>query len=530
MGIKKYLANKLVLLVVVGFVAMGFGFSGVARGGVPTVNYYKCTGRVGGEYNYGRAPQACNANAFGNDKYVMSTFKSLIYNDTAASSERSRYVAEMNAVIKEAATYYLKKRKPEVSATELSWWVFAIQATASHESYWSHYRKGPDSRLKMMRGDYGHGHGMMQIDDRAHFPAVNSGIAWNLTSNLTYGMDVFYRQWQRAPSQYCVGSPTNYEARVRAAWAAYNGGGGRLCRWTNSADRWSENDKNFYYHFRNRQWEKYIMDPNKKASIDVPCLIEKKENCPQRGAPPRTPTLKAGVLYKGPSEKYCVIQKGKAFCVSEARDAICLNQLSSYASPEAAAVSAAALAAYAPTTLDRHSLCKTYESTLLPVGMNIETQRNLNFRVSPGGGLIRVIPKGEVFTILDFELRHAPENERYYKIRYQDTEGYIFGGAKTDYDTWVVPETGRNLPASLARVGESVKVVNKVGINHRAAPGGALLALIPPGTQLQVFEVFIEGSNNKAYYRVNYKGQTGYIYTGFLQPTDTTGEWCEVLR
>lgn len=492
-----------------------------------TADYYKCSERVGGEYNYGRAPQACNASAFGEDKYVVNTYGKVIYSDTAATSERTRYVDEMNAVIKEAAAYYIKKRKPDVSATEVSWWTLGIQATASHESYWSHYRKATDTRLKMMRGDYGHGHGMMQIDDRAHFPAVSNGTAWNLITNLTYAMDIFYKNWEAAPKQTCVRTATNYEARIRAAWAAYNGGSNKICRWTNPNDKWAENDKNFYTHYSKRFWEKYNSNPSKKASIDVACLMEKKENCPAPGSVVEAPALKSGVLYKSTAGLYCVISGSKASCVKEARDAICLKQVSNYTSNEAVAVKDATLATYSPATLDRHSLCKSYESTLYSVGSNIEIQKNVNLRSTPGGGVVGTVPKDQVLTILDFEIRSAPENDRYYKVSYQSKEGYIFAGDKTDYQSWAVPS---NLPTTLARAGEYVKVVNVNGVNQRATPGGTLLRLIPRGVQLQVQEVFVEDSNNKVYYRVTYQGQSGYIYTGLLQPKDTTAEWTEVQR
>jgi len=494
---------------------------------VPTADYYKCVNRVGGEYNYGRAPQACNASSFGSDKYVINTYPQLIYSEGTSSLERRRYVDEMNAVIKEAAIYYLKKRKPEVSVTELNWWILGIQATASNESYWSHYRKSTDTKLKIMRGDYGHGHGIMQIDDRHHYPAVANGTAWNLITSLTYAMDEFYGRWQAAPKHSCVKSPTNYEARIRASWAAYNGGPGKFCRWTNPNDKWAHNDKNFYYHLSNRSWLNFKPNPGKKASIDVPCLIEKRENCPAPGGVNETPALKAGVLYKNTAGLYCVIANAKASCVKEARDAICLKHISENISDAAVSVKDAELKPYQPVTLDRHSLCKSYESTLFAVGSSVEVQRNANLRATPGGGVLAIIPKEQVLTILDFEIRSAPENDRYYKVNYQGKEGYVFGGDKTDYKSWVM---NSYLPSSLAKAGENVKIVNPAGINHRVSAGGTFLRLIPKGTVLKVQEVFIEDSNNKVYFRVTYQGQSGYIYTGLLLPTDTTKEWTQVQR
>lgn len=496
-----------------------------------TENYYKCRDRVGGEYNYGRAPQACNANAFGDDKLVFGSYGPLVFDDLdSRATERGRYVDEMNAVIRDAARYYIKKRKPSVADTELSWWVLGILSTASHESYWSHYRKSSDEKLKMMRGDYGHGHGLMQIDDRAHYPVIDKGIAWNLITNLTYAMDIFYKNWEKAPAQSCVKSATNYEARVRAAWAAYNGGSGKICRWTNPNDKWAQNDKNFYQHFSQRLWQKHLTDGNKKAAIDVACLMEKKENCPFPGGAVETPDLKPAVLYKSAAGSYCVIQNNKASCVKEYRDAICLKKISNYSANEAVTVNDKTLSFYQPVVLDRHALCAQYEPTLYTVGDYIILQKNTNLRATPGGGVLAVVPQHQSLTILDFELRNAPENDRYYKVQFKNQEGYIFAGSKTDYKSWAEWDPSSDWPGTVARVDEYVKIVNAAGINHRATPGGAGIQLIPQGTQLQVLDVHVESSNNKVYYKVRYQGQVGYIYTGFILPTDTTAQWTKVLR
>src|SRR5690606_23104670 len=141
-----------------------------------------------------------------------------------------RYMREMHAIIRDAAIYYLKKRKPNVSNQELDAWVTAILTITAQESYTSHYRKATNGKLKMMRGDVGHGHGLMQVDDRAHFNAIKQGLGWNLMTHMAYALDIYYSAWQKAPSKSCVGRETNYEARTRAAWSAYNGGSGSICR------------------------------------------------------------------------------------------------------------------------------------------------------------------------------------------------------------------------------------------------------------------------------------------------------------
>ena len=131
-------------------------FSSIALAQNKTPDYYRCENRVGGEWNYGRAPAACDAGSFGSDSFVYSYLSPAVFYDALPiSDERPRYVDELNALIREAATRYIKLRNSSVSDAELTAWVDLVKTTASHESYWSHFRVASDSRLKLMRGDLG---------------------------------------------------------------------------------------------------------------------------------------------------------------------------------------------------------------------------------------------------------------------------------------------------------------------------------------------------------------------------------------
>lgn len=493
----------------------------------PTADYYKCSGKVGGEWNYGRAPQACNADAFGSDNVLRSDFAPAIFDDVSSRNlERDRYMQQLYSIVRDAAVYYMKKRKPQVSAAELEAWTLAIVSTASHESYASHYRKASDGRLKMMRGDVGHGHGLMQIDDRHHFPAITNGVAWNLITNLTYGMDIYYASWERAPSQSCVGSATNYEARIRAAWSAYNGGPSQICRWVNTGSKWSKNDVNFYNMLKNQTWRRYVSSTSSPAQINVPCLIEKRENCARESTEPPHGIVE-GQLYKLSSGAYCVAAGKTLQCVSEFRDAICLGASSSTAQ----VLNSAQAAGFSQYVLDRHELCRSYDKTLHSVGDFLEMQKNINVRETPGGGRLAVVLVGDVAEVLDFEVREAPENDRYYKIRLGQTVGYIFSGTKSDHSTWTKPSNKSQItPSNLARDGDRIRVVNGIGINLRKTAGGTYLTRIPAGVSLTVQSRVIRGKENYVYYKVTYGGSTGYIYSGLLIPNDTTSQWTERLR
>lgn len=487
-----------------------------------TADYYKCSYKEGGEWNYGRAPNVCAASPFGPDSTVYNTYPDLILIDSASrTNERIRYVNELSASIRDAAEYYMKKRKPSVSAAELAQWKFAIQLVAAHESRLSHYRKTTDTRLKMMRGDVGHGHGVMQIDDRAHFNPVNTGIAWNLITNLTYAMDIYYAQWERAPSQSCVSSATNWKSRIRSAWAAYNGGSGSICRWTNTKSAWAENDKNFLSMYENQSWKTYLTNPSLDSSIDVGCLIEKKENCATPGG---ETSFVENKLYQLPDKSACAYIGGKLHCVVEYRDSICLRSLGNVDVSTATAVSDAG--GKTIVKYDRHSLCGKYDTTLFGVGEYIKLQININMRATPGGVLLATIPAAQVLQITDFELRNPTVKDRYYQVTYNSQKGWIYAGSSSDFEEWAYETTAPvTLPSTLARAGESVYIVAPAGINMRTVPGGSLIRLVPSKSTHKVIEYVIKGEDNEVYYKIKYGTSTGYIYSGYLIPNNTMSTW-----
>lgn len=498
---------------------------------VPIADYYLCNNREGGEWTYGRTPMVCDGKPFGDDKVVESNYDAVVFDDVANRTvERNRYMNELHAVIRDSAQYYIKKRNPNVSNEELNAWVLAVMTTASAETNWSHYRQTTDRRLKFMRGDVGHGHGMMQVDDRSHFPAIQQGIGWNLMSNMTYGMDILYAAWMRAPSQSCVSSASNYTARIRSAWAAYNGGPARICRWTNPGDTWARNDQNLYDHLQSKRWLLYVNNTLLPSSVSTTCLMENKENCsgtsPVPPPPAPVPTMQAQTLYQTSSGKSCILVNGQAQCVSEQRDRLCLNTLDKPRSDTSVALSDELLAKYNPKAWDRHELCLKYEPTLFKVGSIINFVISINFRATPGGGLLSMVPQGSALEVLDFEVRNATLKERYYKVRYNNQVGYVYAGTSQNYLSWirqaVVNETP---PAFVTRVSQWLQIVISAGINMRATAGGTLIEAIPKGVKLQVQDVVIRGTANEVYYKVIYNGRAGYIYSGVLLPSNTVKSW-----
>lgn len=493
-----------------------------------TADYYKCVNREGGEWNFGRAPQVCSASSFGSDSYLNKNFSILIFQDTAGrTAERNRYMGEMHALVKEAATIYIKKKKPTVSAAEVNAFVEGIVSTAAHESYFSMYRKTSDARLKMMRGDFGHGHGLMQIDDRAHFNAVSTGIAWNLSTHLTYAMDIYYSAWQNAASQSCVTGASNYwQARVRSAWAAYNGGPSKLCRWTNSGDRWAANDKNFYSILTGKKWKTYVANENQKTSIPIQCLMEKKEDC----APvsPETPNKPLeGRLYRV-EDQVCLVKNQIFFCSAE-RDRQCLAAVGTISSQTVISWTKEQVSKYAVQKQDRHIMCADYDKQLIAASSGLKVNKNINMRDTPAGGLLTTIPKGTVLHVRDFEVREVA-GDRYYKVNYGGKQGFIYAGTIADALTWAsaVSSVGA-VKSNMARLNDQVKIVNAYGINLRSTPGGTLVSNIPKGAVVKIQESVVRGEEDKLYYKVTYGKYVGYIYVGMLSTEDSLAAWAAVL-
>jgi hypothetical protein len=490
----------------------------------PTPDFYKCTGKVGGEWAFGRAPNGCNANSFGSDTEVRSTYSPLIFADSLErTSERKRYMENLHAVIRDAAEYYLKKRKPNASRDEIEAFKLGVLTTASQESFWSHYRISSDNKIKMMRGDFGHGHGMMQVDDRHHFPAVQLGLGWNLLGNMTYSMDEFFQNWERAPTQRCVGSATNWEARIRSAWAAYNGGPSRICRWTDPNNRWAHNDKGFYDKLRSKSWKNYVSNFQKTAPVNVPCLIEKRENCPPPGVP-NEPTLSSNVLYRIARGESCIFQGGKLLCL-EYRDRVCLKSLSNFSNEDGTLITDDIFSRYPKTSQNRHALCNQFDPSLLKVGSFAELQQAIILRATPGGGKIGAILAGEVAEILDFEIRGIAK-DRYYKMQVNGKTGYIYAGNSKSFSSWVTQsDRSTPLPKEVARVGETIEITNLAGINLRKTPGGVFMQNVKKGTRIEVLDYEIQGAENHLYYLVKIGNSSGYIYSGALLPRSSTLAW-----
>lgn len=489
-----------------------------------TPDNWRCSDGIGGTWVFGTAPRACAVKDFISDRFVETKFKAYIFDERKnRSDERIRYVSEFNNLILKAANYYLEKRKAGASQDEKQWWRRAVLAISHQESFMSHYRRGSDQKLRMMRGDFGHGHGLMQVDDRWHFAAVNNGRAANLIDNLFYALDIFYDSWQKAPAQSCVSSDRDWYNRVRAAYGGYNGGRLSMCRFTNPNHKFSRNDKNFKDKLDAQTWKRYISSSVDLSPIDIACLSNPTKDC---SSPPHlNPDIenKKVLNYRN---LLCALENNSYKCIEDKSLRFCLvdkfkliNEVINVSTQRPV------------TLLKKNEVCniinppKDDNQGLLKMGDFIELKKNINIRKTPGGQKLGLARNGEKYQILDVK---SLSDKNYYQIKKGSQQGYIYAGTAKDQADWSIKAS--SAPVLLIPLkGEFVAIATRSGTNLRKTPGGQKIGRVPNKTELKVMErVFIKESG-EIFIKVNYRGSVGFLYSGQINPKLTIQDWITVF-
>lgn len=509
----------------------------------PTPNNWKCVESVGGEWHFGRAPNACRVSTFQNEADVRQYWPQVTFRDSnSRTSERNRYMAEMNELLTGMGVAYLKKRKPSASSAEQAAWTKALLALAHQESFWSHYRTGTDNKLRMMRGDFGHGHGLMQVDDRWHFVHVKEGGAARIQDNIIYALDLIYKEWQRAASASCVGGASNYVARTRAMYSAYNGGPSKLCRWTNPNDTWARNDKNYWDKFSSQSWVRYI-DNRTTYAYNFNCLVQggglqcfdQEAEEPTSPADPTDPNdedlsvLSKLQIYTVSEDYHCTWNDKFLSCLPYSMGQSAVQCLKDLWGLDAATqpVDLASVTSVNVETKMINPSTKCRSQALVQIGDYVEAVVNINLRKTPGGDKISVIAKNKTYQVLDNYV-NSVSGIRYYLVTDGKDTGYVHGGTNEDYYTYLVPSSKQSAVRYVANLGDRIMVTGPYGINLRATAAGTLILNIPNGERLNVKGRIIRNDDRDVYYKVEYKGHTGYIYSGRLAPSPTTQDWTEV--
>ena len=239
-----------------------------------------CGAKVGGEWDFGKVPSACDVRPFHTHDFVISQYGPILFEDArSADNGREAYMGQMYPVARDMAQYYIRRRNPAVTKAEEEAFAHAIYSVITQESMWTHYRRGEDGIVRSMRGDSLHGYGLMQIDDRFHTEDINKGKGVDLASNMLMGLDEYYANWVRSAGVRCVKSRTDWQARARSAWSAYNGGPGNICRWSRAKNRHAKKDASYKSNYLGKRWLALVADVNAPAALDVRCLAEGRRPC-----------------------------------------------------------------------------------------------------------------------------------------------------------------------------------------------------------------------------------------------------------
>lgn len=480
-----------------------------------TPDWWNCKNRTSGEWKFGRAPDVCDMDSFIDLDYVNNEFSDFVFHDSVSrEEERERYMTEVHALINEVANYYYRKRRAEVSEEELQVFLRSALSIGHQESFWSHYRTPTHGKVQFMRsgGDYGHGHGIFQVDDRWHFPAVTDGTAANLVMNMIYSLEEYFDAWERAPSAGCT-EADNFEERGRSAYSAFNGGPSRICRWKNPNDRWARNDKGWWSKYQNKGWESYIQDFDKVSSVDVDCIVQGNEGCSRDGGGDDTPRV--GRIYKSEAGKYCSFSNDEFECVSHLKDASCLalkggDDFSNYRGrfrqmPREFEDN------YNLTELDRHEVCYGHTIDLNAMASSIQLHKNINLRSTPGGAWKITIPSGRIVQVLDFAIKNFRKEERYYKVKYMDHIGFIYAGDKSDSKKWATAHSEKSYYRTIAQVEDKIKVEKEDGVSVTGVDG-SITRTLDLGEEVEVLSVEVSGNLNEVLYSI---GDDEFVKAGY---------------
>lgn len=527
------------VLVLIGLVSgLSLEYSLAAK--VNTADYWKCDSRQGGSWTVGRASSICLVDPFQQPSEVKSYWSQVTYDDakynsstTVKNQENSRYSSEMNALVAGFAQKYYLKRKPTATSTEIDYWMKAVLAVSYHESIWTHYRKGEDGKMRMLRGDFGHGHGIMQVDDRWHFAYVQGGGAARIQDNLIYGLDLYYSLWTKAGSASCVGGSTNYLARTRATYSMYNGGEGNACRWTNTSHTWYKNDKNFWDHYQAQGWKKHLISMD-TYDYNFSCLVQDGGlKCFDTVVPPDPvdpkPTYAMSVeeLYHLKSKSLnCTWNNSFLSCLPASLGTQCLVDLFGIESNKQL-IDLESKTSESITAKMINPDTKCFPSGSVAIGDFIQTVVAINLRKTPGGDKISTVSANKVFQVLDV-YRNEKTNISYYLISTGAQAGYIYTGTPSISSSYTRKAYSNSALKIIANEQDMIEISGTAGINMRSTPGGTYQLNIKKAERLKVLSRLIRGDDKYVYYKVEYKGLIGYVYSGRLAPTPNVNEWTVV--
>ena len=152
----------------------------------------------------------------------------------------------------------------------------------------------------------------------------------------------------------------------------------------------------------------------------------------------------------------------------------------------------------------------------IPVGSQLRTTANLNFRTGPSSGykVMRVLAKG---TIVETVEQTDPSNS-YYKIKHNGTVGWAHGGYMSVVST---PSSGQAGVSGSVAVGTVLETVTNLNFRSGPSTSYSVLAVLVGGTQVTA----IESDPQNSYYKIEHEGMQGWSHGGYMRiASDASGD------
>lgn len=512
-----------------------------------TEDYYQCFNQTPWGSGFGSFAIACDVEPWGQPNFVLDNFSTIMFNHGTQTGERTRFMNELYSVLKATTRYYIETRKPDVSEAEVEAWQLANFAKAHQESFWTHYRYSQSGLVQMLRGDSGHGHGLVQIDDRWHFTKIEEGAGWHIFKNITYGMEIFFSEWQSAASASCVESETSWLQRSRAAYAAYNGGPTKVCRWTDPTDVWAQNDQGYLEKIQNSAWLDHISDETLMTEIDIVCFMEEQRGCSAAEGMvevdsdnPENWASREIILESGES---CLLVDGALECVENGKDFLCLN-LQHGVTKGKVFPSESVSKDYGKVVNEPQACYQAASADLAFTGQAMKYVGKTNGYAASAPELYdRVggsktgsqITWGKPYQVLDVIINGLSEENSgqvYYKVKDTYSQGYVLVGDfdqlkdQTELvDVMLLPKEY----VSIAREGDQIAVLNPNGLNlYEQIDSTTASTTIPFDTELVVLSTHLRGDDIHIYYQVEHQGSQGFIFGGKVLNGNTQNNWAAI--
>lgn len=500
-----------------------------------------CQRTDGGRYSWGESPAGCDAQPLGDVARAQSVYGGFIFDRRKAKSSAHvrSYMNNMNALIRDLAAGYIKRRNPRAGQAEVDAFVRAIHSVATQESYWTHFRWGTDGRLKIMIGDQGKSYGIMQLHDGAH-ASRGREKRFDLTSNLMLGIEQFYQGWAGAKNTRC--GRGGVTAFARSAYSAYNGGPRAICRWTNKSAEWARNDTGYWEKYSGRPWLRLVNDASKKLTVDIECLKAGRSTCAGRApekpaAEPAATGSIAGQIVSLEDGRQCFSATGKELhCATDVRVLSCLEAYK----PELlqarvirlkktdAVLNGVEIKAYG----GRDELCLAAVKDLALPGEFVKLSADLALLDKADGASIGTARAGETYQVVDYEVSPTGANLRYRVAGRDGKFPWIAAGepgARKVVATTYAPSV-KSAVKALPVAGDEIMLVRPGGVNMRAAAAttAEILATIPEKTALTVKFARAIGGMGERWLLVEFGGKTGYVYSGHSAPEVDTARWVAI--